>query len=198
MLMFNLPVFLTSVLFAKPLLSIFGDDFTTGVASMMILAIGTLAYTATGFGANILDMTDHPKVNTTNSVLMVFITIALNLVLIPQWGVVGAATASSLSMVMVNVLCLIEVWALLGMQPYNRSFLKPVIAGLAAALGAFLLNHSLDLPSLLQLILGGGLLWSVYALTLYLLKLSPEDRVVIERLLSRFRPKLPIAQDATP
>ncbi len=48
MMMFNLPVFLTSVLFAKPMLSIFGDDFTTGATSMMILAFGTLAYTCTG------------------------------------------------------------------------------------------------------------------------------------------------------
>ena len=195
MVMFNLPVFLTSLLFAKPMLSIFGDDFTAGATSMMILAVGTLVYTITGIGANILDMSDHPKVNTTNSVLLFFLTIALNLLLVPQGGVVGASIATSVSVVLVNVVCLIEVWVLLGMQPYNRSFFKPVVAGLAAALAAFLLNRSLDLPFLLQLIIGGGALWSIYAFALFILKLAPEDKALLERLLSRFRRKLPAAQD---
>jgi O-antigen/teichoic acid export membrane protein len=197
MVLFNLPIFLTSVIFAEPLLSIFGDDFTTGAASMMILAFGTLAYTGTGVGANILDMTDHPKVNTINSAIMVFVTIGLNVLLIPPLGVVGAAVASSISTILANVVCLIEVWALIGIQPYNLSFLKPVLAGLIAALAAYLLKGSLNLSLLMQLLLEGGLLWAIYALLIYILKLEPEDKVIIERLFSRFRQKLPITRDAS-
>ena len=197
LLMFNLPVFLTSVLFAKPLLSIFGDDFTAGATSMMVLAIGTLVYTCTGVGANILDMTDHPKVNTVNSVFMLFITIALTFVFVPKQGVVGAAIATSLSTVLVNLVCLIEVWVLLGMHPYNRSFIKPVVSGLIAALVAFLLFQFLVSSTLfIHLVVGAGALWSVYGLMLFLLKLSPEDRIVIERLLSWFRHKLSIVPEA--
>lgn len=195
LVMFNLPVFLTSVIFAKPLLWIFGDDFTSGAASMVILAIGTLAYTGTGVGANILDMTDHPRVNTANSVIMVFIAIFLNVLFVPPWGVVGAATASAISTVLANVVCLIEVWILLKMQPYNRSLLKPLAAGFAAALVAVLLNRILNISTLLQLIVGGGSLWIVYAVTLYLLKFPPDDQIVFERFLSRFRSMLPKTQD---
>jgi O-antigen/teichoic acid export membrane protein len=197
MVLFNLPIFLTSVIFAEPLLSIFGDDFTTGAASMIILAFGTLAYTGTGVGANILDMTDHPKVNTINSAIMVFVTIGLNVLFIPSLGIVGAAVASSISTILANVVCLIEVWAFIGIQPYNRSFFKPLLAGLIAALAAYLLKRSLDLSLLLQLLLEGAMLWAVYALILYSLKLEPEDKVVIERFFSRFRQKLPIARDAS-
>jgi O-antigen/teichoic acid export membrane protein len=197
MVLFNLPIFLTSVIFAEPLLSIFGDDFTAGAASMIILAFGTLAYTGTGVGANILDMTDHPKVNTINSAIMVFVTIGLNVLFIPSLGIVGAAVASSISTILANVVCLIEVWAFIGIQPYNRSFFKPLLAGLIAALAAYLLKRSLDLSLLLQLLLEGGMLWAVYALILYSLKLEPEDKVVIERFFSRFRQKLPIARDAS-
>lgn len=195
LVMFNLPVFLTSVLFAEPLLWLFGDDFKAGAASMMILAAGTLAYTSTGIGANILDMTDHPRVNTANSVILVFITILLNVFLIPLWGVVGAAFASSIATVVGNILCLLEVWILLKMQPYNRSFFKPLVAGLAAGLAAVLLNHFLNVPMLLQLIIGGGTLWVVYVSGLYLLKLSPDDQIVFNRFLSRVWSKLPKAQD---
>ncbi len=102
LIIFNLPVFLTAILFARELLWIFGDDFTAGATSMMILAAGTLVYTGTGVGANILDMTDHPKVNTINSTLMIFVTTLLNVLLIPMWGVVGAAVASSFSTILLN------------------------------------------------------------------------------------------------
>ena len=188
---FNVPVFLTSVLFARQLLWIFGEDFTAGATSMVILAFGTLAYTCTGFGAIMLDMTDHPKVNTINSVIITLVCVALNVLLIPRWDVNGAAAAASISTVLVNVACLIEVLALDGLQPYNRSFIKPLLAGFVTTLVVYPLNHFLVLPPLLQLIVGGGTLWCVYGIALYLLKLSPEDQIVIEHLLYRFRAMLP-------
>ncbi|MDD5369348.1 MAG: flippase, partial [Anaerolineaceae bacterium] len=69
--MFNVPLFLTLTLFSKPLLSIFGSDFTFGATALIILAVGNLAYTGTGLGANILDMTNHTKFNSINSAFMV-------------------------------------------------------------------------------------------------------------------------------
>jgi O-antigen/teichoic acid export membrane protein len=197
MVIFNLPLFLTSVIFAKPLLSIFGDDFTAGATSMMILAIGTLAYTSTGLGSNILDMTDHPKVNTINSVVMVFVTILLNVLLIPPFGVIGAAIASSASTLVVNIIALIEVWALLGIQPYNASIFKPLLAGLISGLAAFLLDKMLHVHFLVQLAIGGVVLWGVYALTLYLLKIPPDDMTVIRGVLARLRPRRAVAQNVT-
>jgi O-antigen/teichoic acid export membrane protein len=190
LVMFNLPVFLTSVLFAKPLLSIFGDDFTAGATSMMILAIGTLTYTCTGVGANILDMTDHPKVNMVNSMVMVLIIIGLNFLLIPRWGVNGAAAATALSTTLVNIFCLLEVWYFDHMLPYNKSFLKPLLSGLIAAPLTFLLIQHLTASLLLQLAIGGTFLWGTYALALYLLRINTEDIAVFEHLLSRLRLKL--------
>jgi O-antigen/teichoic acid export membrane protein len=193
LMMFNLPIFLTALLFAEPLLSIFGDDFTAGATSMMILAIGTLAYTCTGIGSNILDMTDHPKVNMVNSFIMVFITIGLNILLIPGWGVNGAAAATALSSTVVNIFCLLEVWYFDHMLPYNRSFLKPLLAGMIATPLTYLLIQHVILSFLLQLVVGGIFLWGIYALTLYLLRINPEDLLVIEHLISRILLKLNFA-----
>ncbi len=186
---FNLPLFLTFVIFAVPLLSIFGADFAAGATSLMILAVGTLVYAGTGLGANVLDMTDHTRLNAANSLFMVVVTIGLDLLLIPRWGVVGAATAAALSTVLVNIVCLLEILLLLRMQPYNRSFLKPLVAGLAAALVTCLLNQRLALPPLPQVAVGGAVLWSVYMATLALLGLSAEDLAVLESLRSRLNLK---------
>jgi O-antigen/teichoic acid export membrane protein len=196
LLMFNLPLFVSFAIFARPLISIFGEDFAAGTTALIILAFGTLVFTATGLGANTLDMTDHPKVNTANSFVMVGITLGLNLLLIPNWGVVGAATAASLSAVLINMLCLLEVWYLVGMHPYNRTFLKPLLAGLTAGGVAYLFNVNLALPLLLQLALGGAVLWGVYALALVGLGLSPDDIMLVNTVWYRIRQLAPYRRRA--
>ena len=184
---FNIPLFLTFVLFARPLLSIFGADFTTGSTGLIILSIGTLVYTGTGSGANTLDMTDHTKVNMVNSLFMVVISIGLDLLLIPRWGVVGAAAASALSTTLINVVCLVEVWFLLHMQPYNWDLYKPFVAGLVTTVVTVMLNSRLVLSPLLHLIVGGIILGCIYAVTLIALGFSNEDLLVMNSLRSRFK-----------
>lgn len=182
---FNLPVFLTTLLFAEQILMILGEDFTAGAVCMMILAVGTLVYTSTGIGANILDMTDHPKVNTANSIIMFALLVILNILLVPRWGIVGAATASALSTVMTNLVCLFEVGYLLHMYPYNLRFLKPFFAGFSAAAATYALLDVIDLSYLVQLLLGCILLWGSYALILVLLGLPEEDRFILELVRSK-------------
>jgi O-antigen/teichoic acid export membrane protein len=185
--MFNLPLFLTLVIFARPLLSIFGSDFTTGTMGLIILAVGNLVYTGTGIGQNILDMTNHTKYNSANSAFMIIITILLDLLLIPRWGVIGAALASAASTVIINLVCLIEVFILLKMLPYDRSFFKPIIAGLIASIITYLLSQHLSLGPFFLLVVGGIILWGIYALVLYCLGFSKEDILVGKAVHSRLK-----------
>ncbi len=193
-LMFNIPVFLTFVFFSKQLLSIFGDDFSYGSAALIVLAIGNLFYTGTGIGANILDMTNHTKFNIVNSVFMVIVTIFSNLLLIPRWGVMGAAVASSFSTVIVNVVIMIEVLVLLKMQPYRIAVLKPILAGFITAVITYILNQYLVLPSLLDLIIGVSILWGVYILIMTLLRFSKEDIAIFTNLRSSLKSLLFISR----
>lgn len=186
-LMFNLPVFLTFILFPKQLLSIFGADFTLGSEALIVLAVGNLVYTGTGFGANILDMTNHTKFNVANSIFMVIVTISSDLILIPRWGVIGAAAASAFSTVIVNVVCMLEVYVLLKMQPYGRQVFKPVLAASITAVITYLLNPYLVLPSLLHLLIGVIILWGTYTLIMKLLGFSEEDLAILTNLRSRLK-----------
>jgi O-antigen/teichoic acid export membrane protein len=187
---FNLPLFLTFMIFAGPLLSIFGSDFTTGATSLMILAIGMLVYTGTGVGATILDMTDHPKVNSANSAFLVLVSISFDVLFIPRWGVIGAAAASALATVLVNIIALVEVYILVGMQPYDLRIVKPFLAGLVTTILTYLITQRLTFTPLVQMLVGVVLLWGIYAGTLLILGFTREDILVMDRLRSRI--KLPI------
>ena len=79
-------------------------------------------------------MTGHTRVKLLNSALSVALAIGLNWILIPPMGIVGAALAAVGSIAIVNILRLLQVRLLVGVQPYDTSWLKPIAAGLAAAL----------------------------------------------------------------
>jgi O-antigen/teichoic acid export membrane protein len=188
---FNLPLFLTFAIFAVPILSIFGAEFTEGALGLMILALGSLFYTGTGLGANVLDMTDHTRLNSINSAMMVIITIIMDLFLIPRFGILGAAIAAAFSTVIVNIVCMIEVFVIHKMLPFERGFLKLLAAGLVAAVVTLFITPHLTLPSLLLLAIGASILWGVYLLTLFALGISPEDRMVIASFRYRLKRLLP-------
>src|ERR1700730_16144146 len=56
--------------------------------------------------------------------------LALNIVLIPKWGIVGAAVGAALTNAVTNVWYLAEVRRTLGVLPYSRTLLAFVASGL--------------------------------------------------------------------
>lgn len=80
----------------------FGTDFVNAFVPLLILAIGQSINSAFGLCAAILNMTGHQgRVSLTLGVATAA-NIALNLALIPPFGIVGAATATAASTVIWN------------------------------------------------------------------------------------------------
>jgi len=121
-----------------------------------------------------------------NSVASLAIRLTLDLLLIRVWGMVGAATAAGLVVAAMSIVRLLETYRLLRFWPYDRTFVKPVIAG-GVALAAGLAMNRLGPANLnlFYLILDVAVLWSIYAATIMLLGISEEDRLVISRIKGR-------------
>jgi O-antigen/teichoic acid export membrane protein len=185
---FNLPVFLTMALFADPLLSIFGAEFATGATGLTILAFATLFNASTGVCGSVITMTGHSRMTFLNSVFNLGLNLALDILLIPRLGIVGAALGVTLSEVTLNVIRTIQVFVLLRIWPFDWSFLKPIASSLIAVGATYLVGQRIGFfPVALRVILGTLLLWSVYTAGVVLLKLSDEDRLVLRTLKARFR-----------
>lgn len=78
------------------LLGMFGEGFVIGYVPMLILAAGVIAAISAGPAEEILNMTGHGFVSAWSSVVLVAISIVLNVALIVPFGVIGAATATSI------------------------------------------------------------------------------------------------------
>lgn len=182
----NLPIFLVTVLFPEQILSIFGADFTAGATALVLLAWANLVNVGTGMGGIILDMAGYTKLKLINSVVRLVLHLGLNVLLIPRAGIVGAALTVLIAESLINLARLLQVYVLLKLQPYNRSFLKPITA-CAVALGSILAISS-RLPAEIHLgyaTLLGLTLVAIYVSVILLLGLSPLERDMLERVRRR-------------
>jgi O-antigen/teichoic acid export membrane protein len=55
------------------------------------------------------------------------LNIILNFILIPIFGIVGAAIASASSLFLINIVKLLKLYSLSGVQPISKNLLKPTL-----------------------------------------------------------------------
>ncbi|MCP5080807.1 MAG: oligosaccharide flippase family protein [Alphaproteobacteria bacterium] len=88
---------LVLVALGKPLLWLFGPEFTAGYLSMCILLVGIMARAAAGPSQGVLVLTGRQKAAAVISFGTLIVNAGLNLVLIPAYGLTGAAIATSVA-----------------------------------------------------------------------------------------------------
>jgi O-antigen/teichoic acid export membrane protein len=174
--MVQLPIFLFMVIFPEAILSIFGEAFTLGAIVLIILAVADFVNVSTGMGGIIIDMTGYSKLKLFNSILRITLIIVLDYLLIPRWGLVGAAVAILITEGTLNILRMMQVYWLFHIWPYNLSFIKPLIATGAALISVYMM--SIWLPSdksLINIAVVTAVMFLVYAAVLLALGFSVEE-----------------------
>jgi O-antigen/teichoic acid export membrane protein len=113
------------VLIGDRFLALFGSEFIQAYSALSILSVGCVINAAAGSVGLLLVMTgyerDAAKVLGTSVVL----NVVLNAALIPHWGVEGAATASSVSMIARNLLMVLVVHRRVGI--HSTALGQPII-----------------------------------------------------------------------
>jgi O-antigen/teichoic acid export membrane protein len=161
------PMYLGLAIFAPLLLRVFKPQYVSGTSSLEILAVTMLVATGIGPVDMVLLMGGRSFWNLFNVVVALTVNVGLSLLLIPRFGIAGAAVAWAGSILINNVAPLAEVRAFLKVHPFGRGF--PVASGSAllcyGVLGlALRVTVGTTLPALIVcLVVGsagyGWLLW---------------------------------------
>jgi len=99
----SFPILLVFLLFPWSVLGIFGAEFKSGVYALIILTLGQFVNAVSGSVGYILQMTGKQTVFQNIIIVAATINLILNAVLIPQYGINGAALASMISMTFWNL-----------------------------------------------------------------------------------------------
>ena len=113
----SLPIAIGFIFFGYWFLLIYGTEFTQGQLALSILSVGNIINILMGPVALLLIMTHHERDATIGLAVSAVLNIILNIILIPQWGLGGAATATMASMILWNILLTIFVYRRIHISP---------------------------------------------------------------------------------
>jgi len=106
---------------------VFGPEYDASYGPLLILIAGQAVNSAAGSVGFLLNMTGHERDTAAGMGVAVALNLALNLALIPSWGILGAATATAFSMAVWNGLLWWRVWRKLGIN--SLAFPIPGVTG---------------------------------------------------------------------
>ena len=180
---FTLSLFPALVVFAFPqeILSIFGPDFVRGRDVLILFAVAQLTNCAVGPSGFLLMMTDHQYLTLLNQLSSGILNAALNVVLILQFGFVGAAVATASVLAGINLLRVTQVWYLEGLQPYDLTYAKPLLAGAVSIAAMFAVGAVLS--GYVLLFSGATLGFILFAVVMYLLGFEESEKEMIKKLI---------------
>ena len=163
--------------------SLMPGSYSDGRYVFLFLGLARVMDMYSGLNGTILVTSKKYRYDFTFSLMLVALTVASNALLIPRWGMTGAALATMITVLAYNAIRIASVWKFYRIQPFALSDL------LVVALAAGCIGASALVPPMGHFIADGlirsALVAALYGGAVYSLKLSPEINRTIDRTLSR-------------
>jgi O-antigen/teichoic acid export membrane protein len=177
------PLFLVVFFAGRELVTVvFGEEFHRAGDVLAILALGQLANVATGVVGLILTMTGRHQLWFLITAVILGINVSLNLLLIPRYGLEGAAASTAVSLCILFLTGLLLVRRHLGCWPYNKRYLKGLLAVCPVLVVLFSWSRVEGVGALPSLVVTAGIAGAGFIGLLAAFGLEDEDREFLRSL----------------
>lgn len=186
-----LMLFFIYLLIGNALLAIFNITDPLATTVLIILAAAQLFNEFTGGCNTVLIMSGRSDLTMLNTILLLGMNFGLNYWLIFQYGLIGAAIAGAISVVIINTLRVLEVWWTLKIHPFKLSFIPPAVIGFCAASLIFMIQTFFRVESV-WINLGMGILYClIYLFAVTNIFIDQEDQYVLDAFRRRLQKRKP-------
>jgi O-antigen/teichoic acid export membrane protein len=125
------PIFVIIFVYPESLLTnIYGANYAGGALVLRILALGCIANSYFGFNYHTIMASGDSGLLMKCSLASVLMNFLLNLLLIPQFGIIGAAIASSVSFSAIEVFMTFKIWKNQSMHPFTLTYRRLTVIGI--------------------------------------------------------------------
>jgi O-antigen/teichoic acid export membrane protein len=180
-----LPVLVVLGVFGEEFLGLFGQTYTRGYEPLLVYLGGVFVGHAVGATGWLLIMTDHQYARMGLDWLLAILNVALTYLFIARLGLIGAALGTSLAIAVQNSIQVVLLRHFEGLWPFDRTFLKPLGAGVVMTAVALAVRHSISGMAAVAAGTVIGLL--VYLAALLAFGVDSRDRFVVSELTNRYR-----------
>lgn len=154
------------------------EIYQTGKWVVLLIGLGKLSDVLFSVNGEIIVFSRFYIFNITSTLIMSVMVIALNFIMIPIWGIEGAALSSLLSMFFYNLIKYLYVKKRLGFDPFSWDIGKIIgLGSLAYGLDYFLIP-TLS-PVFLDLFVRLSCLGTVYLAGIWFMRIAPDSQKLV-------------------
>ena len=155
------------------------DGYSIGIPIVIIVSFGKLYSMSIGCINNIISNSKYYYYTFWFSLFSSILAVVLNIYLITEYGIVGAAYATLIVLIIMNSLKLYLIKVKFNIHPYSRDTVKIIVLSI---LGFVIFsNLKLDFDPVLNIIVKSSLVLILYTLSAYIFKLSDDVNIFIDK-----------------
>lgn len=178
--LFTVPISVTIILIPGVYLALFfSRTYLPATTAVSILVVGYLVNSSFGPEGMLIEGLGHTRLTLLNTILIISTNLALDIILVPRLGIVGAAIGTAIGLSVGGFAGLAELYYLRGLHPLSISLAKIWIAGLIGGAIGYAFNIGSDFPQIWRALLVPIAVCSVYYISLLLTEAFTKDDEVI-------------------
>jgi O-antigen/teichoic acid export membrane protein len=139
---------------------------------VLILMLGRWIDMATGLNNELISISKYYKFSFRISLLLLVLLILLNRILIPDWGIYGAAWGTTFALIAFNAGKVAFLWKKMHMHPFSKKSIVVVICGIAAGLVGYVIPFIYD--ELIDFIIRSAIIVIIYTSLLVIFRVSDD------------------------
>lgn len=164
---------------------LYGAKYAAASGALQILTLGILFNSATGPNSQTLIAIGRSNVIIRAYFISSVINIALNILLIPRIGIVGAAIATALSIAIANLVLSAELYRCSGAHPITPVYAKSIILSVIVASPIYIISISPIGNSIWAAIISFALAALIYAILILATKTFDDEDIMIIRAIRK-------------
>jgi O-antigen/teichoic acid export membrane protein len=189
----NFPIFLLMFLFPGTIINIlFGPEYVVAEGPLRILVIGGFISYSFFISQNLLLAIGKSKLILVDMAGALAVSIILNLLLIPRYGLIGAALSSTAARLILGGALFLQAKHYLTIIPFRKKIIKIILVTIIPFFLLIYLKGSMQ-PGLIYLIIAGLLFLLVYIVLILITKcLDKNDFEILKSLRNKIKSYIPI------
>lgn len=172
-------IFIT--IYSSEILLLFNIADQRAQVSLIILIFGQAVSASTGPVGFLLTMSGHERLESSNTIVIALLNIFLNYYLIQIYGIIGAALATGLSLILLNIIRLGEIAWIHNIQPYNLEYWKGGFSIIVSTVFLIIMSPFAN-DDLIITILVGSIALILFLIIIFMLGFSEQDRKLIKEI----------------
>lgn len=160
-------------------------------AKWVIIILGASRLFSMSFGINhsILVITKFYRAETFLAILLLILVVITNLILVPLYGIIGAAIGTAIALTIFNIVLYLFIEIKYKLKPFSSNTIKMLFFGVIAYVPVMFFPKVIAENLILTMIIKTGVFGILYIIPVYFFKVSEDVNGLVDKYLIKFNKK---------